>query len=138
MRGMRRARRHRHSINADINLVNLIDVSFVLLIIFMIAAPMLQGGIDLTLPSAESAPASTTDPITVSVTADGKYYVNEAEVQIEELGEIVASMRGDSKRDVVLRGDKAVTLELFMPVVGILVQRGIEDVTIMTEQKNGG
>ncbi len=54
---MRRGRRrHRYELNADINVVSLIDVMLLLLVIFMITAPMMQGGIDLTLPSAEGVP----------------------------------------------------------------------------------
>ena len=71
MRNIRSSRRERMRVNAEINFTNLIDVAFVLLIIFMITAPIMQGGIELDLPDAESTPLTTSETVVVSVARDG-------------------------------------------------------------------
>ena len=58
--------------NADVNITSLVDVAFVLLIIFMITAPMMQGGVDVQLPKAEARPLQSKDAMVVSVSRDGK------------------------------------------------------------------
>ena len=63
----RRGRRHRLELNADVNVVSLIDVMLLLLVIFMITAPMMQGGVDITLPKAESKPMESKDAVAITV-----------------------------------------------------------------------
>ncbi|MBI4520415.1 MAG: biopolymer transporter ExbD [Gemmatimonadetes bacterium] len=69
------------SVRAEVNLVNLVDVALVLLVIFMITAPMLQGGVEVALPRADVPPiTSQEDGLIVTVTKDGKIFVEETEV----------------------------------------------------------
>src|SRR5690606_21767542 len=85
MPGMRRSSRDLR-LNADINITNLVDVAFVLLIIFIITAPILQGGVEVELPKADAAPITSPDAVIVSITKDEKLFVGDVPVaSIEEL-----------------------------------------------------
>src|SRR5438445_2571012 len=72
-----RRRRHRYELNADVNVVSLIDVMLLLLVIFMITAPMMQGGVDITLPATEAKPIESKDGLTVSVNKNGEIFIGE-------------------------------------------------------------
>src|SRR5665213_4568217 len=73
----RRRRRERFAMNADVNVVSLIDVMLLLLVIFMITAPMMQGGVDVVLPKAEARPITSKSSMTVTVTRDGQILIDE-------------------------------------------------------------
>src|SRR5687768_3607548 len=90
---MRSGRRRRHHISAEISMTNLIDVAFVLLIIFMITAPIMQGGIEVQLPEAESDPIEATDAITLSITERGEMFLGETAVTMGELRSVLESQR---------------------------------------------
>ena len=79
-----RRRRHRFELNADVNVVSLIDVMLLLLVIFMITAPMMQGGVDITLPKAESKPMESKDAVAITVHRDGSIYVDN--VKLDNVG----------------------------------------------------
>lgn len=108
-------------VNAEINLTNLIDVAFVLLIIFMITAPILQGGIEVTLPDAEARPLDAKEPVTVSIDRDGQYYVEKAKVaSIAELETVLRTYTGgETKRSVVLSADQAANWGAVVQVLAI-------------------
>ncbi|OYV65482.1 MAG: hypothetical protein B7Z72_12245, partial [Gemmatimonadetes bacterium 21-71-4] len=74
---MSRRRHRRFELNADINVVSLIDVMLLLLVIFMITAPMMQGGVDIALPRAEARPITSKSGMTVTVTRDGGILVDD-------------------------------------------------------------
>ena len=101
-----RRKRRELPVNAEINLTNLIDVAFVLLIIFMITAPILQGGIELQLPEADARPLDTAEAVTVSIARDGTYYVEKAKVgSLRELEAVLKTYTGDDKdRPVTVSG----------------------------------
>jgi len=80
----RRARGERTPLNAEINVVSLIDVMMLLMIIFMITAPMMQGGVDVSLPRAEARPLDAKRPLVVSITRDGRIYLDEVRVSLGE------------------------------------------------------
>jgi biopolymer transport protein ExbD len=113
-------------VNAEINLTNLIDVAFVLLIIFMITAPILQGGVDVDLPVADAVPIESSDATIVTVTRDGTIYIDKAVVSLGEFGEQVKRIAGDGA--VTVRGDRTVQLGVFMPVLAELQKVGITKV----------
>ena len=71
----RRSRGERTPLNAEINVVSLIDVMMLLMIIFMITAPMMQGGVDISLPKAEAKPLEANSGMAVTITRDGTIYV---------------------------------------------------------------
>ena len=109
---------------AEINLTNLIDVAFVLLIIFMITAPILQGGIEVQLPSADARPLTTNEAVVVSIDQAGDLYVERA--KIGTLDEFATVMRtyigGDGNRDVMLSADRVVSWERVVEVMGELAK----------------
>ena len=114
----RRARGSRTDlpVNAEINVTSLVDVAFTLLVIFMITMPIMQGGIEVSVPKADVQPLTSQDrPFYVTVTADGTIYMEESVVTVEELesglGQLLSA--GDIER-VYLRGD---SLAPFGPVV---------------------
>lgn len=121
-------------VNAEINLTNLIDIAFVLLIIFMITAPIMQGGVPVNLPKADATPIEATDPIIVSLTSDHRIFIDKAEVTMEELGAQM-SRYADGKRPVSLRMDKVVPAEEFTRAMAIMNKAGITNFGIITDQE---
>jgi biopolymer transport protein ExbD len=112
---------------AEINLTNLIDVAFVLLIIFMITAPILQGGIEVQLPSADARPLTSNEAVVVSIDQAGDLYVERA--KIGDLDEFATVMRtyigGDRSRDVMLSADRVVPWERVVEVMGELAKLNV-------------
>lgn len=118
-------------INAEINFTNLIDVAFVLLIIFMITAPIMQGGIEVQLPEAQAAPLTQAQAVTLSVTAEGQLYFEETPISMAEVGDLVASHMERRPDDyVVLKVDARATYEPVPQILGIMAARGITNVSL--------
>ncbi len=132
-----RSRRRRHGLspNADINLINLVDLAFVLLIIFIVTAPMLQAGVDVTLPRTVGAPITSDEGVVVSVDPKGNIYVGEVRMKnIDEFERILPSyLQQHRKREVYLRGDRAVSYGRVLQVFGRLKKLNIADVHLMVE-----
>jgi biopolymer transport protein ExbD len=130
-----RRRRERLVPNADINLINLVDLAFVLLIIFIVTAPMLQSGIDLTLPRTASAPVMSSEGVVVSVDRTGRIFVGEVAMKsIDEFERVLPSYLSQrGKREVFLRGDEAVTYGKVLQVFGRMKQLNIGEVHLMVE-----
>jgi biopolymer transport protein ExbD/biopolymer transport protein TolR len=130
----RSSRRHSH-VNAEINLTNLIDVSFVLLIIFMITAPILQGGVEVALPKASAAPITSQEGVIVSVRADGSVYIGDVRVQsLAEFERLFPTyMRQQSKKFAYLKGDASATHGRVMEVVGIMKKLDVAEVGFVVE-----
>jgi biopolymer transport protein TolR len=122
-----RRKRRELPVNAEINLTNLIDVAFVLLIIFMITAPILQGGIELQLPEADARPLDTAEAVTVSIARDGTYYVEKAKVgSLRELEAVLKTYTGDDKdRPVTVSGDRRVEYGYVAAVLGLINRMGL-------------
>jgi len=121
---------------SDINVTPLVDVMLVLLIIFMIAAPMLHQGIEVALPrsSAENLPVRVEDPLVVSITADGIVYLQETPVHPTQLVERLLPMieaRGDEA--VYLKGDRAVPYGEVVDLLDVLHRGGVVHVGMVTE-----
>lgn len=96
------------SIRAEINVTSLVDVAFTLLVIFMITAPILQGGVEVALPRADVPPiTSREDRVIVSITKEGKIFVEETEMNPETFGEeFPALLRGSKAKFVYIKGDR--------------------------------
>jgi len=122
--------RRRLSMSAEINITNLVDVAFVLLIIFMITAPILQGGIEVQLPEAEAAPLTSDAVVVVSVDERGDVYVEKTRIaSMEELETVLgAFVSGPEAKPVMLNGDRRVVYGRVMEVMGLIKKMGIEDV----------
>ncbi len=127
---------------ADINVTPLVDVMLVLLIIFMIAAPMLHQGVEVALPKAEARnlPLRTEDPLVVSIDRNGRVYLREDAVETEDLvdrlkAEITA--KGDDQT-VFIKGDRDVPYGRVIEVLDTLQQGGIVNVGMVTEKEREG
>ena len=122
---------------SDINVTPFVDVMLVLLIIFMVTAPMMTQGIDVTLPES-SAPAipSEEERLVVTVTQDQKVYINEHTVELDVLGAKLKAMQenqGHGRRGVFLRGDEKVSYGFVVQVMSLIRQAGIDQIGMVTE-----
>ena len=125
---------------AEINVVPYIDVMLVLLVIFMITAPLLSQGVDVELPKANAKPmeTKTEEPLVVSVDVKGSYYLNvgakdESIVDNDELSRRVESvLRRQPETQVMVRGDTAVDYGRVVELMVLLQKAGAPSVGIMT------
>lgn len=120
----------------DINITPLLDLAFVLLIIFMITTPLLDQGIDLSLPQGGSpdVPIEPEQIRVVEVSAEGKYYLNQTEVNLASLSSAMAgAFQEDPNIIVYLRGDKTAQYGRVAAVLDLLRKLGIPDVSMRTE-----
>lgn len=129
-----RHRRRELALNAEINVVNLIDVMLLLLVIFMIAAPMMQGGVDVALPKAEAKPLEPKSGLVVSVDRAGAVYVDETKMTLGEFRASFRALAGNRTRDgVYLRGDAGVPYGVVTQVLAIMRSAGVGDIGLVTE-----
>ena len=127
---------------ADINVTPLVDVMLVLLIIFMITAPMLHQGVEVSLPqtvSADEIPMRVDDPLVLTVRPDGMVHIRDEPVHtsvlVERLGSLLAQ-RDD--KQVFIKGDRNITYGQFIEVIGLLREGGIVHVGLVAEELTGG
>jgi biopolymer transport protein ExbD/biopolymer transport protein TolR len=129
-----RRRRHRFELNADVNVVSLIDVMLLLLVIFMITAPMMQGGVDITLPKAESKPMESKDAVAITVNRAGVISVDNAPMTLSEFRAAAKALTMNrSKNGVYLRADQGVNYGIVVQLLAILNNAGITNVGLVTE-----
>jgi biopolymer transport protein TolR len=135
-----RRRHRRRPVMAEINVTPIVDVMLVLLIIFMVSAPLLTVGVPVDLPQTR---AKTLDqdkePLTVSVTPKGVYLQN-TEIPVEELVpklKAITEARGGTDERIFVRGDKAVEYGTVMKVMGRLSEAGFRRVALVTELEQG-
>jgi biopolymer transport protein TolR len=127
---------------AEINVVPLVDVMLVLLIIFMVTAPMMQQGIEVNLPKTRQARALDTQPVSVTVPADFAktrvVFLNKEPVRIDILHERVRQeVSTRSEKKVVVRADGVVSMQDFMTVTDMLNRGGVFDVSLQTQPAGG-
>ncbi len=130
-------RRRTPAINADVNITPLVDVALVLLIIFMITAPIMQGGIDVELPQAKATPLAAKDGIVVTVDRQGQIFVDDIRVTQAELRATVRQLM-DRRRasSVYVRGDRATPYGNVIRVIAALHEAGITSAGLVTEQED--
>lgn len=128
----RRARTDRFS---EINITPMVDVMLVLLIIFMVAAPMMTSGVTVDLPQASSAPVPVQEePLSITVTSTGKVYIQKTQVQIKELQPKLVAIAGQKKDTrIFVRGDKNIDYGKMMQVVGEINAAGFNKVALITD-----
>ena len=130
----RRRRAERMGVNGEINVVSLIDVMMLLMVIFMITAPMMQGGVDVSLPRAQARPLESKSGLVVTVRRDGQVYVDDAPLS---LAEFRASFRSLAERrggtGVYLRADARVDYGTVVQVLAIMRTSGVGDVGLVAE-----
>ncbi len=131
---MRRPKKRTYGAMADINIANLVDVVLVLLIIFMISAPLLQSGIEVELPKTRAAVIEEeVEGIVITIDAKGGIYINDVWSRLENFEadlEEAMSIKGTST--VYLRGDSAVSYGTAIGVIGRLKEMGIEEIGLVT------
>jgi TolR protein len=120
---------------AEINVTPLVDVVLVLLIIFMVTAPLMQRGIDVDLPRTVSQTAKQEDRIIVSVGKDGKIFIGDVQIPLEDLSDqIVKRVAGqENKKAIFLRGDKNLRYEVIMQVMDEMKRSGVPTIGLVTE-----
>jgi biopolymer transport protein ExbD/biopolymer transport protein TolR len=135
---MRRRRGERFGLNAEINVVSLIDVMMLLMVIFMITAPMMTGGVDVALPTAETKALEPKSGLTVSVTRTGDIYVDETRMSFEQFRaafKALADARGGG--GVYLRADAGVPYGVVVKVLAAMRASGVPDVGLVAEPEGG-
>lgn len=126
---------------SEINVTPLVDVMLVLLIIFMVAAPLMTVGVPVDLPRTQASNLNQEqDPLTISVTAEGAIFLQETEVPLEAL---VAQLRailtsnqqqpGQPERRIFVRGDRAISYGRVMEVMGTVSSAGFSRVALLAE-----
>ena len=130
------------SMMSDINVTPMVDVMLVLLIIFMVAAPMMTSGVPVDLPRTSAQPLNQEqEPLTISVNPEGKIFLQETEVQIDglvaQLQAIVSNQpQGAPERRIFVRGDRAISYGRVMEVMGTISAGGFTRVALLAEQSN--
>jgi biopolymer transport protein ExbD/biopolymer transport protein TolR len=121
-------------LNAEINVVSLIDVMMLLMVIFMITAPIMQGGVDVNLPKAEARPLEPKSGLAVTVDRAGRIHVEDATLSLAEFRasfKAIAAERG--QQGIYLRADEGVPYGTVVQVLAIMRASGISDVGLVAE-----
>ena len=121
---------------AEINVTPFVDVMLVLLIIFMVAAPLMTVGVPVDLPktAAGALPGDDEEPLTVTITAEGRIEIQTTEVRRDELVSKLRAIAAERDSDrVFLRADGAIPYELVMQVMGALNAGGFSNVGLVTD-----
>jgi biopolymer transport protein TolR len=137
-----RHRRRRRAVMSDINVTPFVDVMLVLLIVFMVSAPLLTVGVPLDLPQSQAKSLDQdSKPLTVSVNVKGQVFLQDSEIKIGELVaklKAVTDARGGADERIYVRGDKKVDYGTMMQVMGRLSAAGYHRVALVTEVEQGG
>ncbi|WP_104470850.1 protein TolR [Acinetobacter indicus] len=144
-------RQKKHALNAEMNVVPYIDVMLVLLVIFMVTAPMLTQGIKVNLPNLEAETLVTPKEqkvITISIQEDGRYYWNVGEsvdtAQVTDRATSLTEMKEKLSPllqihqdiQVFIRADRSTNYELVAQTIGLLQQSGVEQLGLVTEEQD--
>jgi biopolymer transport protein TolR len=132
--GRRHKARRRHTPMAEINVTPFVDVMLVLLIVFMISAPLLTVGVPIDLPETQAAPMEgDSEPITVSIRADGTIFLQEEEVDADRLVAILQGITQNGLNDrIFVRGDRDADYGTIMRVMGRLNSAGYKRIGLVT------
>jgi len=128
-------RRGRYRPLAEINVTPLVDVMLVLLIIFMVTAPLMTSGVTVDLPKADAAPLNQdATPITLSIDAAGTIYLQDTQIPIEDLvAKLKAIAQNNPDRRIFVRGDRRLPYGTIMEVMATITQGGFTKVALLAE-----
>ncbi|HXT15484.1 MAG TPA: biopolymer transporter ExbD [Gemmatimonadaceae bacterium] len=133
----RRGRRHRYELNADVNVVSLIDVMLLLLVIFMITAPLMQGGVDIQLPEAQAKPLESKDGMNITVNKAGQISVDNESMTLRDFRVLFKTISKNRTRNgVYLRADQGVPYGTVVQLMAIMNANGVTNVGLVTEPEN--
>jgi biopolymer transport protein TolR len=120
---------------SDINVTPLVDVMLVLLIIFMVTAPMMMQGVDVSLPEATAEPLeSEKEHLIITVDTENKVFINDFQVSVDGLGEKLKKiLEGRSDREVFLKADKDISYGTVVQVMAAVKGAGVEKLGMVTE-----
>jgi biopolymer transport protein TolR len=137
-----RGRRGRRAVMSEINVTPFVDVMLVLLIVFMVSAPLLTVGVPLDLPQSQAKSLEQDrEPLTISVNLRGQIFLQNTEITAEDLVpklKAITDARGGMDERVYVRGDKKVDYGTMMRVMGRLSAAGYHRVALVTEVEQGG
>jgi len=127
-------RQSRHGAMSDINVTPLVDVMLVLLIVFMVAAPLMTVGVPIELPKTQAKQLNTsTEPLTVSVSADRTIHLQDTEIKLDELApKLQALAKNGNQEQLMVRADTNVPYGAVMEVMGVLNQAGYTKIGLVT------
>jgi biopolymer transport protein TolR len=135
-------KRRRRAVMSEINVTPFVDVMLVLLIVFMVSAPLLTVGVPIDLPQSQAkALEQNNEPLTVSVNVDGQVFLQKDEIKIDDLvpklSAIITARGGDPNELIYVRGDKKVDYGTMMRVMGRISRAGYHRVALVTEVEQG-
>ena len=138
-----RHKRRRHAVMSEINVTPFVDVMLVLLIVFMVSAPLLTVGVPLDLPQSQAKSLDQDrEPLTISVNVQGQVFLQNSEIKVDDLETklmaITDARGGGFDERVYVRGDKKVDYGTMMRVMGRLSAAGYHRVALVTEVEQGG
>ncbi len=119
---------------SEINVTPLVDVMMVLLVIFMVTAPMMQQGVDVNLPQAKGKALPASERIIVTIRKDNKVYINKAQVETRELQKKLKLIFAEREnKELFLKADKDVPYGVVAEVMGEIREAGVEKLGMVTE-----
>jgi biopolymer transport protein TolR len=120
---------------SDINVTPMVDVMLVLLIIFMVAAPLLTVGVPVNLPQTKAAPLNEkTEPLAITIKADGKIFIQDTSVELQELtARLQAITENKPDTRIYLRGDHSLDYGRVMEVMGLITSAGFTKLALISE-----
>ena len=132
-----RRKHHRRRVMSEINVTPMVDVMLVLLIIFMVSAPLLTVGVPIDLPQSQAKSLEQDKaPLTISVNDADKIFLQDTEISVDDLLpklQAIAQARGGTEARIYVRGDKKVDYGTMMKVMGRLSAAGFHKVALVTE-----
>ncbi len=134
--GRRRRRSSLSNVNSDINVIPFMDVMLVLLIVFMVAAPLLTAGVQVDLPNSKAKAIEQPDnkPIELTVNGEGQLFIGESEIQRDNLIPVLSSMLdGNEDSRIYIRADKGLPYGEVSKIIGMISAAGFTKVALVSE-----
>lgn len=134
----KKSTRGKRQLMSEINITPFVDVMLVLLVVFMVTAPMMISGINVNLPQTASAPLGGNDePLTITVTDKGIVYIQDIAIEAKELIPKLSAITKEKKDSrILVRGDKAVSYGEVMTVIGSINEAGYNHISLVTQMED--